>query len=176
MKQFENYDDTKPIRIWYGNLAKYNEGKLVGIWLSLPMCEEELQKATEAVLGEDEEYQLNDFECDIEGLVSEYSDVYQLNEIAEKLEDLDDDDLSRVSYLMTNNGMEFSEAIDNYEDVIVYEGTLKDVAEQLVDDGCFGEIPDLIANYIDYEAIGRDLRHDGYHYIAEENKVYFYNN
>lgn len=33
----------------------------------------------------------------------------------------------------------------------------KDFAEQMVDEGMFGEIPEGIAFYIDYEAVARDL-------------------
>lgn len=39
---------------------------------------------------------------------------------------------------------------------------MQEVAEELVDEGCFGDIPANIVNYIDYEAIARDLRYEGY--------------
>lgn len=46
-------------------------------------------------------------------------------------------------------------------DVHVYSDiTMKDLAEQFVDDGLFGDIPKSIAAYIDYDAIARDLGHD----------------
>jgi hypothetical protein len=46
-------------------------------------------------------------------------------------------------------------------DIDVYRvDTWRDLAEQFVDDGLFGEIPDHLANYIDYDAIARDLQHD----------------
>ena len=46
-------------------------------------------------------------------------------------------------------------------DVDIYEvDTMKDLAMQFVDDGLFGEIPDHLANYIDYDAIARDLEVD----------------
>lgn len=37
---------------------------------------------------------------------------------------------------------------------------LKELAEQFVDEGLFGEIPKAIANYLDYDAIARDLGFD----------------
>lgn len=58
--------------------------------------------------------------------------------------------------------------IDASEDVTIYEITggwrspFAQLAEQFVVDGLYGEIPDSLQYYIDYEAIGRDLRHDGY--------------
>lgn len=34
---------------------------------------------------------------------------------------------------------------------------MQELAEQFVDDGLFGEISTALVNYIDYEAIARDL-------------------
>ncbi len=38
--------------------------------------------------------------------------------------------------------------------------TLRELAEQFVDDGIYGPIPDALAYYIDYDAIARDLAMD----------------
>jgi len=49
---------------------------------------------------------------------------------------------------------------DDY-DVDIYEiDGMANLAEQFVEEGLFGDIPDHLANYIDYDAIGRDLEHD----------------
>ena len=40
--------------------------------------------------------------------------------------------------------------------------TLADIAEELVSEGMFGAVSDMLLPYIDYEAIARDLKHDGY--------------
>jgi len=49
---------------------------------------------------------------------------------------------------------------DDFE-VDIYEvDSLKELAEQFVDDGLYGEIPKTIANYLDYDAIARDLGFD----------------
>ncbi|MEP3786728.1 antirestriction protein ArdA [Ascidiaceihabitans sp.] len=37
---------------------------------------------------------------------------------------------------------------------------MKELAEQFVDEGLFGDIPDHLANYIDMDAIARDLAVD----------------
>jgi antirestriction protein len=43
-------------------------------------------------------------------------------------------------------------------DIDLYElDSLKELAEQFVDEGLFGEIPASIQNYLDYDAIARDL-------------------
>jgi len=56
--------------------------------------------------------------------------------------------------------------IEAYEDVELYEvNNFEDLAEQFVDEGLFGDIPENIANYIDYEKIGSDLSFDGYYEV-----------
>lgn len=43
-------------------------------------------------------------------------------------------------------------------DIDIYEvGTLRELAEQFVEDGLFGDIPDHLTHYINYDAIARDL-------------------
>ena len=48
-----------------------------------------------------------------------------------------------------------------------------ELAEEQVEEGLWGDIPSHLANYIDYEAIGRDLRISGD--IWENNGHYFRN-
>lgn len=47
----------------------------------------------------------------------------------------------------------------NTDDVeIFYCQSLKDLASQFVEEGFYGDIPESIRYYIDYDAIARDLR------------------
>ena len=60
-------------------------------------------------------------------------------------------------------GYKFNLGADNPDslDVDIYElDSLKDLAEQFVEEGLFGEIPASIAYYIDYDLIARDLGMD----------------
>lgn len=46
-------------------------------------------------------------------------------------------------------------------DVDIYEcSNMKELAERFVDEGFFGDIPSHLVNYIDYDAIARDLEID----------------
>lgn len=46
-------------------------------------------------------------------------------------------------------------------DIDIYElDSLKDLAEHFVDEGLFGDIPERLQNYLDYDAIARDLGFD----------------
>tara|TARA_R110002167_G_scaffold30531_6_gene101054 strand:+ start:58 stop:564 length:507 start_codon:yes stop_codon:yes gene_type:complete len=59
-------------------------------------------------------------------------------------------------------------------DVDIYEmDTMRELAEEFVDEGLFGEIPEHLANYIDYDAIARDLAMDyGQTCIAGTRLIY----
>ncbi len=58
-------------------------------------------------------------------------------------------------------------------DIDIYEvASLRELAEQFVEEGLFGETPDHLQSYIDYDAIARDLSMDyscieiaGCHYV-----------
>ena len=163
-----NTEETKDertetsIRVYLTNLGAYNSGKLIGQWLNLPMSEEDLEKAVKEVLGNNEEYFITDYEAPF--TIGEYDNLTELNEFAEEFEDLRDEEKDAIAYLLEYGGYDDKQtALDNRDEVIIYYDTnLADVAEQLVDDGIFGEIPESIQNYIDYEKIANDLLHDGY--------------
>lgn len=99
--------------------------------------------------------------------VDEYSDLYKLNEMAEELSALDEFERLQVQFLLYE-GYDFEYVLENYEDVTIYDyrnstrftDVYELLAEELVDDGCFGEIPDALVHYLDHSAIARDLRFD----------------
>jgi len=74
-----------------------------------------------------------------------------------------DDEKRKVIIAVSECGYGFDLGRDTPDglDVDIYPvESLKELAEQFVDDGLFGEIPASIANYLDYEAIARDLEFD----------------
>ncbi|HID0815722.1 TPA: antirestriction protein ArdA [Clostridium botulinum] len=172
------------LNIYMANLGKYNEGKLVGEWLTLPCEESEIQVLFENIgLGEIdiengeythgieengvfyEEYAIHDYETDIEGLeISEYSSISELNEIAEKLEELEEYELKVVNALIEwGVYSDIFEAIENIDDYILYEhiNNNYDLGYYWIEEsGCY-EIPEYIKGYIDYEAFGRDTEMNG---------------
>lgn len=167
--------NTQQTRIWLGSLSKYNEGTLSGEWLDLPMPEEEIrEKYNKYTNNGQNDFFLADWECPIHKAIGEYTSPFEANEIAERLESLDDREIKCVEFLMDNIGCTFAQALDSYEDVTFYEGMrLKEVAEEMVDAGCFGEIPTTLENYIDFEAIARDMSFDGYHYETDEGVFHY---
>lgn len=149
------------VRIYLTNLAKYNEGKLVGKWLELPLSDEELEKELHEVLGDDEEYFITDYEAPV--IIEEYENLSDLNGFAEQFMELDEDEQEKTAFLATELGYSKEEALEKHQDVVFYPGmTLEDVASELVDEGIFGNLNDTIKSYIDYEKLARDLGFDGY--------------
>jgi hypothetical protein len=60
-------------------------------------------------------------------------------------------------------GYSFDIAKDDPSDFDVnmyHDQNLKELAEQFVDEGLFGDIPERLSFYLDYDAIARDLAHD----------------
>ena len=73
------------------------------------------------------------------------------------------------------------ELIDNHTgytpDEIVYEGeadSFKHLAEQMVDAGLYGEIPEALTYYIDCSAIGRDLDAGGMYEVRHNFTGYYW--
>lgn len=79
------------------------------------------------------------------------------------VESWDEDDKARVAIAVGDCGYDFDMDKDRPEDIDMelYEmDSLKDLAEEFVENGLFGEIPDSIRNYLDMDAIARDLGMD----------------
>lgn len=168
------------LSIYLTDLQAYNEGHLVGRWIKLPLTPFELSQALSEVLTEGEsvsgtenheEYFITDYEwSDIDFYdVDEHHSLYDLNKDAEALEALNDYQLKAVAFLFSEGIVSnIDDALTKVDDIIIYDysddTSFTDVYEllayDLVEEGCFGEIPITLENYIDYEAIGKDLSYD----------------
>lgn len=96
--------------------------------------------------------------------------------VMELIDDLDEQDKITLIIACGECGYRFNPHKDSPSDfeVDIYPcENLKDLAEQFVDEGLYGDIPDSLAFYIDYEAIARDLAVDfSTIEIAGEQMVY----
>lgn len=168
------------LRIFLTNLGKYNEGKLIGEWIELPISADELEKAKERIGISDEpdengnyyeEWFITDYETDIHGLtVGEYDNLDELNELAETLEDLDEYEREIVEAIISE-GYTLEEAIDKKDDCIVYGDCqdMEDVAIEYAEmTGLLNSIPENLQSYFDFEAYGRDMSFEG-HFVFTPN-------
>lgn len=150
------------LRIFLTNLGKYNEGYLIGEWVTLPVANDELEEIKKQIGINEcyEEYFITDYESDIDGVeVNEYSSVKTLNDIAAMLEDLDESEQEIISALLFE-GYTISEALEKKDDCCIWYdcNDMADVAERVCEDfGVLDSIPENLRAYFDFEAYGRDL-------------------
>lgn len=175
------------ISIYITDLSAYNQGHLVGRWIELPLATDKLLQALSEVLREGEivsgskdheEVFITDWECDYLR-IDEYDSIEELNNIAEITEHYSDDDFVKLKFLehegyhtrkliLEENINSFDVDIYDYSSDSSFTDVYELLAQDLVDEGLFGSIPNNIANYIDYSAIGRDLSCD---YVEFEDNV-----
>lgn len=157
---------TTLIRIYIANLAAYNAGYLRGEWLDLPATDEEIAETLERIgCGENgSEYAIHDYESKYGLKADEYDNIYELNEQIIAIDELDDDEFNMFMAYLEAVSNDINEALNALDRCTLYTycDSLEDLAADLVENGCYGDIPDSIINYIDYEAIARDLSFEGY--------------
>lgn len=167
------------LKIFISNLKEYNNGKIIGEWVSLPCedIEEVLEKISNS--GKDELF-ISDYETDINGLkVAEYEDSLQLNEIAEEIEEMREDELIAFqAYLeqYANNMEQALEEVRQGNYTIYYDcDDMSDVAYQVVNEsGLLDGVPETIKGYFDYEAYGRDIDIEGTFIQVDNNIIELY--
>lgn len=160
------------MNIYLTNLGKYNEGELVGEWVQLPISDEELQEVFKRIgINEEyEEYFITDYECDFYE-IGEYESISTLNEMAEKFDNLDEEQEQVVKVLMSECRYDLDDAIEKAEsgDYRFYTdcNDMTDVAYAVVEEcGYLDNVPENVARYFDYEAFGRDLGIEGsFHFL-----------
>lgn len=165
------------MRIFLTNLGKYNEGELVGEWVELPASQEELEKVFERIgINEEyEEYFITDYECDLYE-VGEYENIDKLNDIAERIKELDEEGSNVVKALIQKLDYTLDEAIDkvNSGDYMIYNNceNMTDVAYQVVEEcGYLENVPDNVARYFDYESFGMELGIGGNYIFLDGSEV-----
>lgn len=101
----------------------------------------------------------------------------QCNIIAmmEAMETWTEEQKLKVIIAVGEGGVSFDIVGDDPDDIeidLYSDMTLEDLAYQFVDEGLFGEIPERLSFYLDYQAIARDLGHEyaetcicGDHYV-----------
>lgn len=157
------------IEIYVANLAAYNAGILKGAWFSLPMPMEEIFFT---IFDEDErdnkgnphgDWAIHDYVAPFR--IEETDDIESLNEMAERFENLSEDEIKTVGE-MYDRGVAVSlmDAADKIEDCIFHPDChdMGDVAyETHQETGLLGNIPEHFQFYIDWEKLGRDMEIEG---------------
>lgn len=159
------------IRIFLTNLAKYNEGELVGEWVDLPVYDDFEEVFDRIGIGDpaegkSEEWFITDYESDIDGLeIGEYEDIRNLNEFAELIENFNDTETEVLGAILADGIVgDLIEAVALVRDGSwhFYHGAkdMGDVAHQLIDEGMY-EVGDFERQYFDYDMFGDTLDSEG---------------
>lgn len=154
------------------NLGKYNEGELIGEWITFPIDEDELNEVfkriglnhydedMEDVITGYEEYFFTDWETDFDNNFGEYENIDDMNELAEQLLEWDEDTFNAAcEYWGATYVLE-----DDPDDYIL----LSDVKDEYdlgyywaFESGCYDIDQDSIAGrYFDCESFGQDIAID----------------
>lgn len=185
------------VRGWVGNLGKYNEGELVGEWVTFPVDEEERQEIMDRIgigkpvdpddplFGTYEETFFADYDCELPlfDVFGEYPQWETLNEIAEAVEDVEGTDAEVLLAIIGNMGTaspdEIRAGIRDYEsgDWRFFPGCddMSDVAQVIAwEDPAFESAPDFMQRHFDFASYGEELDSSGTFLPTESGYVEVY--
>jgi hypothetical protein len=158
------------MKLFITNLAKYNEGILKGEWMCLPMDEMKLQSKIKNILGSDEEFFISDYEAQIS--IHEYENISDLNEFAEKLDDIQEKDevVLAISKEVLGDGYSRDELLrvlseqEYYvvDDVWTESDLALKVEESLLPFDYQAAEAAGVSGYINWDAVGREMIFDGW--------------
>ena len=151
--------------IFITNLSRYHD-ILCGEWVKLPIPQEELDAVLSRIGSEGDEFFITDYEVLFGNLhISEYASIQELNELAERLEDLADHEYEKLAAVLEcESSMSIAEVLEIIDELDNFD-LLEDVdddealAAYYIDNGyIFCDVPDNIKTYLDLDRLGRDIR------------------
>ena len=172
----DDYDREGIFEAFITNLGKYNEGALIGEWVSFPATPEEVKKALEKIgIGAKdefgnvyEEWFITDYNCDVDGLAKninfgEYENLDELNYLALNIGELNSYELEKFQAVLEDSDYTGSvKDIINLDKYDIYPDVknCEDLGIYYVDELELVKVPDELRYYIDYESYGRDIALD----------------
>ena len=170
-KTILNEEEDNSIKIFLTNLGKYNEGELVGEWVTLPVDDFKPYLDKIGINGQYEEFFISDFDAPF--TIEEHDNIEELNQLAKEMADFDEQQQMVFKAISADilDKKKAAEMVANY-DYSYLQGDLEHVSDDeerlgyaLVDE--FG-LPEDKDDYFDYYAYGRDnMLNDNY--VALDN-------
>ncbi|MBC1645830.1 antirestriction protein ArdA [Listeria welshimeri] len=162
------------MQVYIANLGKYNEGELVGAWFTPPIDFEDMKERI-GLNDEYEEYAIHDYEAPFD--IGEYTSIDEINRLYEMVEEIEGspiyDELKEIQGMWFNS---LEELLENKDNIICYSDcdSMEDLARYYVEETkSLGEIPSNLQNYIDYQALGRDMEIEG-NFLVTSHGVFEY--
>lgn len=151
---------SEAIRIYVADLAAYNAGHLHGVWIDATLDLDDIQAQVDAMLAASpvegaEEYAIHDFEGFDGYRLGEYEGLQAAHEIACFIEEYPDFGGVLLSHF---NDLEQARKAAE-EDYCGCYTSLADYAQELTEQTT--NIPQHLANYIDYRAMALDMEIGG---------------
>lgn len=146
--------------IYVACLAAYNNGRLHGAWISAAQDAEDIHAEITAMLVASpipgaEEWAIHDFEGFGELRLSEYEGIERVSALAAFIEEHEALGAAVLAHV-SGDLDEAESAMENYRGGYA---SLADFAQELTEET--GTVPAHLANYIDYESMGRDMEMSG---------------
>ena len=142
------------------NLGKYNEGCLVGEWVKFPVTNEEMQVVFRRIgIGRRyEEWFITDYDCPdtaIGKVLGEYESLSELNYLAGQIMEM------RESSEFWQAVLDLGENTGSVQELINVQNDYDLGYYWIEESGCYDTSSlGALANYIDYESFGRDIRYE----------------
>lgn len=159
------------LNVFITNMGAYAAGELRGEWLGLPASEDERREAWERI-GAPEEVFFSDYEAeDVPGIASklgEFESLDKLEELAEALEDMDEQERLTLAEVLeagidsAHGAAELLEMCEEVQDGVytLIEGVdnVEDLGYYYAEEtGAINELPEWARGYFDFGAYGRDI-------------------
>lgn len=171
------------LQVCLSNYGKYTEGYDVSKWITLPFSERELTDTLvnigvgyysqngEYVSGFEENgvhYEsifIKDYDSDLPLSLGEFEDVYELNAFAQYCSQLDKEEYNALHALMISEDT-WKEAWEVHKSgdytYVEHVRTLGDLGRYVAQEYLYDQpVPESLAPYINFEAIGNDWTHYG---------------
>jgi antirestriction protein len=196
-QKFSKQQTNNPqLRVYVANIGKYNSGELIGGWIDLPATNNQIKTFLKHQVRLnspcEDEYAIHDFESDFN--LGEYENLYDLNLLAIKLEQMSVTEKNIAAAYCSVNGLKDTTSILNiaeqvneisYVELDANDwGSREEKLGYAMLDGVNSDLKATLEqcklsegvsaySYFDFEAYGRDISiNEGY--FAADNIFIFY--
>jgi len=194
-KQINSQTANPQFRVYVANLGKYNEGELCGAWLNLPASNKEIKVFLKNQVGLNcryEEYGIHDYESDFS--FGEYENLYDLNVLAVKLEQMSEHEKTIAAAYCSANGLKDTLSILNVceqiDDIFYVEldanawGSREEKLGYAIVDEFNSELKNTLEQcqlgsslsayeYFDFEKYGRDIELNEGYFASDELFIFY---
>lgn len=169
-------------KLYIANLAQYNSGNNMGRWFKLPVSMNIIKEILRLDGSNEygEEWIILDWENPYCLPIGEYSNIDQLNEYVNGLEELEDNVLANLATILSFGSESIDDILGNGGENYKFTGKtdMEDVAREVVESA--GDLENVVVKnmqiiyYIDYSRLGHDLEISGSYFEGKNGEMIEY--